>query len=164
MLSATKVLETGYVVCVGTRPGVIKMTDLTNVPAPAFFTRWLVYALLIAGLITAWFMAMTVNPHGTSRITTVAVFLAPLSILWIIATVRRHRSRLAIVPLNVIVMALVFPFLLALAYRADAFTGVVLFSLVLMAVPFWLGAIVWWCTGNVEPKVNMERLARELNV
>jgi hypothetical protein len=33
-----------------------------------------------------------------------------------------------------------------------------------MAVPFWLGAIVWSCTGNVEPKVNMERLARELNV
>ena len=97
MLSATKVLETGYEVCVGTRPGVIKMTDLTNVPASAFFTRWLVYVLLIAGLITAWFMAMTVNPHGTSRITTVAVFLAPLSILWIIATVRRHRSRLAIV-------------------------------------------------------------------
>jgi len=87
------------------------MTDLTNVPAPAFFPRWLVYALLIAGLITAWFMAMTVNPHATSRITTVAVFLAPLSIPWIIATVRRHRSRLAIVALNVIVMALVCPFL-----------------------------------------------------
>jgi hypothetical protein len=137
------------------------MTDLTNVPAPAFFPRWLVYALLIAGLITAWFMAMTVNPHATSRITTVAVFLAPLSIPWIIATVRRHRSRLAIVALNVIVMALVCPFLLALAYRD---TGVVLFFLVVMAVPFWLGAIVWSCTGNVEPKVNMERLARELNV
>lgn len=137
------------------------MTDLTNVPAPAFFPRWLVYALLIAGLITAWFMAMTVNPHATSRITTVAVFLAPLSIPWIIATVRRHGSRLAIVALNVIVMALVCPFLLALAYRD---TGVVLFFLVVMAVPFWLGAIVWSCTGNVEPKVNMERLARELNV
>lgn len=104
---------------------------------------------------------MTVNPHATSRITTVAVFLAPLSIPWIIATVRRHGSRLAIVALNVIVMALVCPFLLALAYRD---TGVVLFFLFVMAGAFWLGAIVWSCTGNVEPKVNMELPARELNV
>jgi fatty acid desaturase len=58
----------------------------------------------------------------------------------IIATSRRHRSRLAIEVLNVLTIVI-------------AVGGVLFFGVgLVIGVPLWFVALIWSCTGNVEPR------------
>lgn len=138
------------------------MTNLTfTLPRPLAWA--FLFALPLLAIIAGTVLSKT-YPITAIYIASTLFFMLPPVIPLVIGAVRKHRNLLAITVLDMFSVLLVSPLMLTFYFLTPRqLPESILGGLIGMAIvggPLLIGAIVWACTDNVEPKVDMDELTR----